>query len=157
MGGQAEHRASAHGLDVEVMPGIEPAPAVLDEEREILGPLAERRHVKDDPAEAKVEIVPEAALVSPGGEVAVGGGDDADIDAAASARAHGADLALGQEAEERRLGLQGQLADLVEEDRAAVGRGEQAGSSAPTAPVNAPRSCPKSSLSGAARVSARRS
>jgi hypothetical protein len=47
-----------------------------------------------------------------------------------------------------------QIADLVEEHRAAIGQLEQAASCAPCASVKAPRSCPNSSDSSNVSVNA---
>ena len=75
-----------------------------------------------DHVEAVVEVLAEA----PGGhlrlEVAVGGGDDADVAAERPGVADGRVLPLLEEAEELDLERQGQLAYLVEEERAALGR-----------------------------------
>ena len=71
---------------------------------------------------------------------------DAHVDAVRLDRADAPDLALLQRAQQLRLQLERQLADLVEEQRAAVGGLEQAGAAA-LAPVNAPRTWPNSSLS----------
>ena len=59
----------------------------------------------------------------------------------------------------KQLGLhvERQLADLVEEQRAAVGDLERAGAVARSAPVNAPRSWPNSSTRDQRRADARRS
>ena len=51
----------------------------------------------------------------------------ADVDMADAARAHRADLPVSQEPEEHRLGVGGELADLVQEHRPAVRLPEQAG------------------------------
>ena len=57
------------------------------------------------------------------------------------------ELALLEHAQQLRLQLERQLADLVEEERAAVGQLEAARACCWTAPVKAPFSWPKSSLS----------
>ena len=57
------------------------------------------------------------------------------------------DLARLEHAQQLRLQRERQLADLVEEQRAAVGRPRTAPARSATAPVNAPRTWPNSSLS----------
>src|SRR5690606_3422920 len=60
------------------------------------------------------------------GEVAVGGGDDADIDLEAARRADAGEAPLLEDAQELGLHVQRHLADLIEEKRAALGRLEEA-------------------------------
>ena len=64
-----------------------------------------------------------------------------------SVAADAPDLALLQHAQELHLHLRADLADLVEEERAARWPPRRGRASAALAPVNAPRSWPKSSLS----------
>ena len=66
--------------------------------------------------------------------------------------AHALELSLLKHAEQLDLRRSGYLADLVEEERAAVRLLEAADARRRSAPVNEPFSCPKSSLSS--RVSA---
>ena len=74
-----------------------------------------------------VEVLPEARRRATScGEVAVGRGDDAHVDRAARVLADAADLALLQHAQQLDLHRRRHLADLVEEQRAAVRRLEQA-------------------------------
>jgi hypothetical protein len=58
-------------------------------------------------------------------QVAVGRGDHADVDPRRPGLAHAPDLTLLQHAQELRLQVEGQLADLVEEERPTVGRLDQ--------------------------------
>ena len=67
-------------------------------------------------------------------------------------RADALDLAVLEHAQQLHLHAERQLADLVEEDRAAVGRLEEPLRSR-SAPVNAPRTWPKSSLSSSVGAS----
>ena len=98
---------------------------VLDEERHVLPALAERRQPDLDDGQPVVEILAEAARRHLVAEVAVGRGDDAHVHVAhvGAAPAH---LALLQDAQELRPGLERELADLVEEDGAGVGHLEEA-------------------------------
>src|SRR5690606_6785462 len=74
-----------------------------------------------------VEVFAELALLGQVLQVAVGGGDEAHVDLLRLHRADPADLALLQHAQQARLGIQRQLADLVQEQGAAVGGLHQAG------------------------------
>ncbi len=69
----------------------------------------------------------------------MGGGDDADVDLAASLGAEGPDFTLLQHAQE--LGLHGEahLADLVEEERPLMGDREEPGARAISAGEGAAR------------------
>ena len=82
---------------------------------------AERGHRYLHDVEAEEEVFPESAGLDEGGEVLVGGGDDADVDGHGGVRADALDGALGEGAEELDLGGGLDLPDLVEEKGAAVG------------------------------------
>ena len=88
--------------------------------------IAQRRHDDREAADAEHQVLAEPAGADLGFEIAVGRGDDArvgrDLGGAADARDH---LALEHA---QQLGLQRErhLADLVEEQRAAVGGFEEA-------------------------------
>ena len=75
------------------------------------------------------------------------GRDDADVDVDRALAADADDLAVLHDAQQPHLRRERELADLVEEQRAAVGLLEPALAPASTAPVNAPCSWPKSSES----------
>ena len=117
------------------MPGWrELAQEVLQQERQVPAPLAQRRDLDVEDVEAVVEVLAEPALRDALAQVAVRRRDDAHVDAGhRRVGAERLDRPLLQDAQE--LGLRGQrdLGDLVEEQRAAVGRLE-----APVAPL-APR------------------
>jgi hypothetical protein len=53
---------------------------VLEERRNLLAPVAQRRQVERQDLEAVEEILAKAALCDQAIEVGVGGGDDADVD-----------------------------------------------------------------------------
>ena len=82
-------------------------------------------------------------------EVPVRGGDHPHVDAARGAVADAADLAVLEHAQQLGLQRARQLADLVEEQRAAAASSNSPRWS-PTAPVKAPRTWPKSSDSSSA-------
>src|SRR5690606_41243158 len=68
----------------------------------------------------------EAALFHPFVEVAIGGSDDAHVHRAGVRAAQGADLAVLQHAQQLRLQIERELANFIEEQRAAVRRDEEA-------------------------------
>ena len=90
-------------------------------------PLAQRRHVDREDVEPVVEILAEGAVLGEVEQAPVGGRDQPDVDPLDLARADRLDLALLEHAEQLCLGVERQLADLVEEDRAAMRFGELAG------------------------------
>ena len=92
---------------------------VLDQRRDVVAPRAQRRQLDVDDVQAIEEIGAEAAVAHLGLEVAVGGGDQPDVDRDRSARAERRDLALLDGAQELRLQPERDLGDLVEEQRAA--------------------------------------
>src|SRR5262249_42181073 len=95
-------------------------------QRNVLGAVAERRQIEPDAVEPREEVLAERRHRDLRLEIAVGGGDDAQIDGDRARRADGCDLALLDDAEERRLRLERQIADLVEKQRPTVGRAYEA-------------------------------
>ena len=77
--------------------------------------------------QAKEEIRPKTAGVHLAPQIAPRGGHDTHVDGLVRLRADAFDGALGDGAKQLGLHLFGQLAQLVEEQRAAVGLGERAG------------------------------
>ena len=106
--------------------------------------LAERRQVDDGDGEPVEQVLAEAAGGDLGGQGAVGGGEDADIDPGRGCGADAGDLALLEGAQQLDLGGLGQLADLVQKERAGVG-GLEVAPALGAAPVKAPFSWPNSS------------
>ena len=95
----------------------------LGDGRHVLGVLAQRGHVQRDPSEAVVQVLPEPALGHRLVHVAVGRGDDPDrgvlgLGLVVAQRAVRPELG---EVQEQLLGVQRQVQDLVEDQRAAVG------------------------------------
>ena len=80
-----------------------------------------------DDVEAVEEVFAEASVADGVVEVGVGGGDDADVDGQRARFAERRDLARLEEAEELRLEVESELADLVEEERAVAGGANEAG------------------------------
>ncbi len=99
---------------------------MVGQRRDVARPLAQRRDAQADHVEAEVQVLAEAAGGDLCRQVAVRGGEDAHVDAHRAAAAEAVDLALLDGAQQ--LGLQAgvHLADLVEQQRAAVGRLELA-------------------------------
>src|SRR3569833_528288 len=98
-----------------------------DQDAEIRAALCERRYRDPEPGEAREQVVTERLLGDHVVEVAVRRRDDAQIDRDGAGAADRHDLALLEHAEHRRLRAAGQIADLVEEQRPAVGRADEAG------------------------------
>src|SRR5579871_185143 len=94
---------------------------VPHEQRDVVGPLAQRRHVDRDDRQAEVEILAEAAFLDLLLEVLVRRRDDAHVDLDRPRRSEPFDFALLQHAQHFRLRLRAHVADFVEEDRPAVG------------------------------------
>lgn len=94
---------------------------VSGEVEEVGASFAEGRHAEFDDVEAVVEVLAESVLSDEGGEVAVGGGDDADIDADGSGASDEFEGFLLEDAEELDLDVGGDVADFVEEEGSAVG------------------------------------
>ena len=94
---------------------------VVDQERDVLAALGERRDHQLDDAQAIVQVLAEAAGAHRRLEVLVGGGEHAHVDADRLVAADALELLLLQRAQQLRLRLERHVAALVEEQRAAVG------------------------------------
>ena len=94
--------------------------------QDVVSPLAQRGHVQLDHLEPIVQVLAKSAARNSVGQLAVGGGQHAHVDPAALVLAHAADLALLQRAQQLDLHAGRDLAHFVEQQRAAVGRLEQA-------------------------------
>ena len=100
---------------------------MLDEQRRVAGALTERREADRDDVESVEEILAERALRDQLLQIAVRRCDEADVDAHRLDPADALELALLERAKELHLHLDGDLADLVEEQRAAVRELEASG------------------------------
>ena len=96
-----------------------------------------RGHFHADHVEPVVEILTEAPFADFLAQVAVGRGDDPHIHDDGRIAAHSLDFPL-LEARRSLPEAKGQFADLIEEQRAAVGRLNKAGLAGIQAPVKAP-------------------
>jgi hypothetical protein len=96
------------------------------QQRDVLGALAQRGDRDRDHVEPIEQVAAEAPRLDLRLQVAVGGGDDAHIDLHRRVAAHRTHLAVLEHAQELPLEPDAHVADLVEEERAAVGLLEQA-------------------------------
>ena len=94
---------------------------MIREARDVLAALAHRRQLDVDDREPEVQILAERALVDLVAQIAVGRREHADVDLVRAIAADALDLALLEHAQQLGLQRDVELADLVEEDRAAVG------------------------------------
>ncbi len=99
----------------------------LDEYRQIIQPVAQRRQSDRDDVEAVEQILPKLALLHHAFQMTVGGADQAHINRDFCRLAHRAHAPLLHGAQQLGLHRQGQFADLVEKQRAALRRGKEAG------------------------------
>ena len=101
--------------------GGEAGEEVLGELGHVAEPVAQRRHPDREHVEPVVEVLAELAFLDQLDHVAVGRGDEAEVDLHRALGADRIDLAFLQRAQQLDLRFERQLADLVEEQRAAVG------------------------------------
>src|SRR5262249_9202040 len=98
----------------------------VDEERDVLAPLRERRDRELDDTQAIVEVLAEASGLDRRLKVLIRRRDEAHVDADRLVAADAFDLCLLDGAQQLRLRLERHVAALVQEERAAVGRLELA-------------------------------
>ena len=103
------------------------AQEVVGELGDVVEPLAQRRQADRHDVQAIEQILAEQALLDQPAQVAMGGGDDADVGLDRRAAADRHVLAFLQHAQQPGLRLGRHVADLVEEQRAAVRLLELAG------------------------------
>ena len=104
----------------------EPAGEVVDEQADVVAALAQGRHGEHDHVEAVVEVLAEGAAPHLLLQIAVGGGEDAHVDAHRRLAADALQFLLLQHPQQLDLHRRRGLADLVEEEGAAVGLDELA-------------------------------
>jgi hypothetical protein len=100
---------------------------VPEQQRDVVLACAQRRQHQRQHRDAKVQILAEGRGVDHPAQVAVRGRDQTHVDRPVLAFAQALDGARFQHAQQLRLKRERQLADLVEEDRAAVRRLERPG------------------------------
>ena len=123
---QASHGFLADSLDAFADAHGELVDQEMDEQRDVLLAIPQRRQMDGEDVETIVQVLAERLLADRLEQVAVGGRDDADIDLDRLLAADALELALLEDAEQLGLRVGRQLADLVEEDGAAVGQLEAA-------------------------------
>src|SRR3990172_4375607 len=103
-------------------------PEKMSKERgDVLTPLAQRRDGHVNHVEPVIEVLTETLVGNPRDEIAIGGGDDPNVDDRRDAtRPHALNLAVFQKPQEQGLHAQAHLADLIHEHGPAVGLIEQA-------------------------------
>jgi hypothetical protein len=114
---------------------------VIGKEPGVFASLAERRQMNAEHGDAIVQVFAEPADGDLTLDVAVGCGNETDVGLERRRAAHPLVLPFLQDAKQLRLHRRRELADLVQEERAA-GRELKATALEPSAPVKAPRSCP---------------
>ncbi len=132
----AEQRAACLGRE------RRPLAAVLaqerrDQEPEVLSPFPQGRQAEGEAGDARVQVGAEALRRHGILQVLVGGRDHAQVDSRRLARTHRQDFAFLHRAKQRGLGGQRQIADLVQEQRAAIRRAYQPGPA-----LHRPGECP---------------
>ena len=100
--------------------GTKLANEVLDQQRDVLGAIAQRRHQHPDHRHAVVEILAKLLGGDLGAQVPVGRREHPHRGGRVAGAADRPDALLVDRAQQRRLHRRRQLADLVEEQRAAV-------------------------------------
>ena len=94
---------------------------VASQESNVAGTLAQGRRSDGNYVQAVVEILVEFAFADALSEVAIGCGDEADVDAYIFRTAYPLKFALLQNAQELGLDLERQLPDFIQKERGAVG------------------------------------
>ena len=93
---------------------------MADQLGDVLAALAERRNADRKDVEPVVEVLTEGAGLDEVDQAAIGRRDEPEVHPHRPARAHRVDLAVLKGAEKLDLDVERQLADLVEEERAAI-------------------------------------
>src|SRR5439155_20617021 len=117
---EIHERVAGDGARPTAVLGAEDREAMILEERVVFLPRAQRRHLDRDHAEPVVEILAEPSLLDLPGEILVRRRDDAHVDLDRVLAAHALERLLLERAQDLGLGLERHVADLVEEQRAAV-------------------------------------
>ena len=92
------------------------------QELDVRATVAQRRNRNWEDVKPVVEIFAKTAFGNFGGEIAICGGDDANIHFARLRTAYGFEFAFLQNAKKFRLQFEGELADFIEENGSTVGQ-----------------------------------
>src|SRR5262245_34505840 len=119
---RAQHaeRRIVHRGDALVVLGAELLEKGLDQERDVVAALAQRRHRQAHDVQAVIEILAEGAGANRLHGLLVGRGEHSHIDLDLGLAAEASDHAVLEDPQELRLKGRAHLGDLVEEDRALV-------------------------------------
>src|SRR5215831_5639087 len=122
---EAHHGRLVDPLDLPSVLLVELCDEGLHEERDVLGPLAQRRERDGEHVDPIVQILPEGLVTHSLGGVAVGRGHDPNVNLDLRLAPDPANHAVLENAEILHLQSRAHLRDLVEEDGAAVGQLEE--------------------------------
>src|SRR5262245_21563498 len=117
---QQLHRVPRDAVDLPAELLAEAADEVRHEQWDVLGPFPQRRHGQRNHVQAEEKIGAEPPQTNFFVEVAVRGGDDADVHPERLAAADRFEFLLLKHAQELDLRLERQLADFIEKERSAV-------------------------------------
>src|ERR1017187_1553539 len=120
VGEEKRHGLRRHALDGLLQLDRELLEKAVDEKGDVLLPIAERSERQRDDVQPVEEILAKAALGDGLREIPVRRRDDADVDRHGFRSAHARHATLLQDAQEVELQLRADVADFVEEERAAV-------------------------------------
>ena len=95
---------------------------VANQNRDVAGALAKRRGKDGKDLEAVEEVAAELLLRDHLGQVAIGGGDEADVDGDGPVAAEALNLPLLQGAQQFGLQVERHFADLIQKQRAFMGQ-----------------------------------
>src|SRR3989442_4564465 len=126
MAGQALERPGREPLRAVAAVARESLDEVLDERRDVLATLAQGRAEDRHDVEPEEQVLAEGAGADTLAEILVGRGDDAGVHTDRLRHTDRLDLAVLQHAQDLRLRARAHVADLVQEDRAAIGLNELA-------------------------------
>src|SRR5262245_41144583 len=123
---EAHHGRLVHPLDLPPVLLVELGDEGLHEERDVLGPLAQRRERDGQHVDPVVQVFAEGLVAHGLAGVAVGRGDDANVDLDLRLAPDPANHTVLEDAKILHLESRAHLRDLVEENGAAVGQLEEA-------------------------------
>ena len=118
---QVVHRYGRDPSDALVHGQRELADEVVDEHGDVLAAVAQRRQFDAEDVEPVKKVGAELAFLDQFFEVLVGGGDAAEVHVDDLVAANAGDFALLQHPQQIGLRLEGDVADLIEENRSAFG------------------------------------